>query len=1074
MSPLLKKSKGISDDKYNLIKYCTMSGIFAFIIMCIIFFFHDNTLLLGENTVLRMDLYHQYCPLYAEVYDRIISGDSIVYSWTSGLGGNFLGNFFNYCSSPFAFVMFLFGHENIPEAIAFMILLKAVFASVAFTYYINKSNNEVRKESIVFGLFYAFSAYFVAFSWNIMWLDAFAFFPLVILGIERIIQYNKPLTYIIAMSMTMITNYYLAYMVCILSVMYFIYFYFGRYEFSSKIFKPAQPVVITQDNTQLSTDADKTEVNESEAEIESFGSNNTEPDINCISSDDSTTPENAAETLTENVSDCSEESSFTELITETSQDNITGKTAKHKFKDNRFWVTGWTFALSSVLCFCLAAFALIPIAYCLQSSSATGGSMPKDYKQYFDIFTFIANHLPGIEPTIRSSGDNVIPNVYCGLLTVILLPLYFFSSKIPGKQKIVSAILLMACLIGFTLNYFNFIWHGFHMPNDLPYRWSFAYSFFLLIIAYKAYRNINEFSNKALIGVGFAVMCFVVLVEKLDIPNADELTILLSVIFTILYLAILGMMKSPRYKKNAIISLLFFTVILEIVVSDTPKIVMQQPKDNYASDYPYYQEISDKVEADDKELFYRTELSKLRARMDPSWYGYNGTSTFTSMAYEHTAKMVRKLGVFGNNINSYTYYPQTPIFNSFFNIKYIYDNMNFIETNYPDDNSNENQEINSETLNSDSVGFTETQGLTESTLSDNSSEIIPESIIDPSDDNKVFIEGDNYIDLYTAKDSNEDFEAFEYNYFLPLMFSVNRDVTEWDYSMANPFEVQNSLMKSATGIDDILIPVDATSFDADNIKPVNISTINSTNTFTVSKTTTGKVGEATVYLVPEQCGNYYIFVGGSTLQSLNIEVGDLVYNYVTSSISSFILDVGYLDSSDEIKVTYKLSDSTNSANVTFKAAVLDAEKFEEAYDKILSNGIIELESFDETELSGTITVNNDNALLWTSIPYDEGWNIYVDGELMSYTKVNDDTGAVTEEGDIVSVGNGVIGIKIAPGTHQIKLEYKPGGLSAGLMLTAVGLFAVALILIYKFWLSKFFDKKNLTPVFFRKPDYYND
>jgi hypothetical protein len=51
----------------------------------------------------------------------------------------------------------------------------------------------------------------------------------------------------------------------------------------------------------------------------------------------------------------------------------------------------------------------------------------------------------------------------------MLLPFYFLSEKIPGKQKVASAILLIACLAGFAVNQFNYVWHGFHMPNDLPY-----------------------------------------------------------------------------------------------------------------------------------------------------------------------------------------------------------------------------------------------------------------------------------------------------------------------------------------------------------------------------------------------------------------------------------------------------------------------------------------------------------------------------------------------------------------------------------------------------------------------------
>ncbi len=1080
MSPLLKKKYGIADDKYLLRKYCFTSALLSALIMCIMFFFHDNTLLFGDNTVLRMDLYHQYCPLYAEVYDRLTSGDSIIYSWTSGLGGNFIGNFFNYCCSPFALIMFIFGHKNIPEAIAVMIMLKAVFAAVAFTYYVNKSNNTVKRESVIFGLFYAFSAYFVAYSWNIMWLDAFAFFPLVILGIERLIKYNKPLTYIVAMTYTMITNYYMAYMVCILSVMYFLYYYFGHYELASSIKKPVPDCI--QPSAELNADAVNS-ATEAANLTDEPNIVNTEAAVEC-SNDETTEAVEAAE-----ASEAAEEkaaadnSLYVEAVSESDAKLPVPavKAAKTKLKERRFWVTGCTFAASSVLCFCLAAFALIPVVYCLQSSSATGGTFPTDSKQYFDIFRFIANHLPGIETTIRSSGDNVIPNVYCGLITVMLLPLYFLSSRIPGKQKVVSAVLLMACLVGFTLNYFNFIWHGFHMPNDLPYRWSFAYSFFLLIIAYKAFNVLDEFSNKAYIGIGFSVMCFVVFVEKFEVPNADELTILLSVIFALLYVVIFGMLKSSKYRRNAVISLLFFTVVLEIVVSDTPKIVMQQSKAAYTSDYNDYQEIKQKVEAEDSELFFRTELGKLRARMDPSWYGYNGVSTFSSMAYEDTAKLVRKLGLFGNNINSYTYYPNTPVFNSMFNIKYIYDNMNFIETNYPGDS------VTSEALSTGAVDSTEasssetylTETYTEAASTNDASnsgsvgsvdELLDIIQDDEQKDKYEEIQGDNYLDLYTDKGALNKFEAFEYNYFLPLIFSVDDDIINWDYSSSDPFTVQNNLVQSATGITDVFVPVDAVEFETDNIKNVSLSTINSPKAFSVSKITNGKAGEAKVRIVAEEYGNHYVYVGGSSLQSLKVESGEFVYTYVTSSISSFILDVGYLEPGDEIVVTYKVPEDKNSASVTCYSAVLNAERFEESYNIINANGTIALDSFEETAFTGKINVTNDDAVLWTSVPYDEGWEIYVDGKLMSYSVYDDETNEMTQEGDIVKIGNGLIGIKTEKGEHTVEFSFKARGLKEGFIITGIGIAVVAMILIYKFWLYKLFEKIGYVPVVFRKPD----
>ena len=56
-----------------------------------------------------------------------------------------------------------------------------------------------------------------------MWLDAVILLPLVVAGIDDIVHSKKNILYIISLSLTLITNYYVGFMVCIFSLMYFIY-----------------------------------------------------------------------------------------------------------------------------------------------------------------------------------------------------------------------------------------------------------------------------------------------------------------------------------------------------------------------------------------------------------------------------------------------------------------------------------------------------------------------------------------------------------------------------------------------------------------------------------------------------------------------------------------------------------------------------------------------------------------------------------------------------------------------------------------------------------------------------------
>jgi uncharacterized membrane protein YfhO len=152
------------------------------------------------------------------------------------------------------------------------------------------------------------------------------------------------------------------------------------------------------------------------------------------------------------------------------------------------------FTFSSLAVGFILLFLLLPLAFILNSSSATGDSSPNEIESYFTIFDFLANHIAALEPTIRSSGEDVLPNIYCGVLTVMLIPLYLFSKRISATEKIASITLLAVMYLSFNINFINYFWHGFHFPNDLPYRQSFMYSFILLILAFKALKNINEYN----------------------------------------------------------------------------------------------------------------------------------------------------------------------------------------------------------------------------------------------------------------------------------------------------------------------------------------------------------------------------------------------------------------------------------------------------------------------------------------------------------------------------------------------------------------------------------------------------
>ncbi len=875
-------------------KYVLISGGVALFIISIVYFCY-SIIPFGDKIIYRMDLYHQYGPLFSELYDRITSGESLIYSWNTGLGSPFIGNFFNYLSSPLSIILLLFGHKNTFEAVAALIALKAIFSSMSLSYYLKKSKNANGPITVAFGIMYAFCAYFVAYYWNVMWIDTMYLLPLVALGIEKIINKGKCTTYIIFLSIAIFTNYYIGFMLCIFSCLYFLYYYFCSIDDISK----------KTDNLKKST-------------------------INY-----------------------------------------------NKFERSFFIQSALRFGLSSISVGVILLFMLLPVAYILSSSSATSGNHPTEIKSYFTIFDFLANHLASLEPTIRSSGDTVYPNVYCGILTLMLIPIYMYSNKIRSTEKIATIVLLVVMYFSFNLNFLNFFWHGLHFPNDLPYRQSFMYSFILITLAYKGFVNINTSSKKQILSIGISIIAFIILTEKIGSANVDSSTVLISIFFVIVFTILLGLFESKKSQAYAISIIIVCSVISETIIANTDHYVANQSKTNYTEDYDSFKSLQIKVDENDDTLFYRVELSDSRARMDPSWYDYHGVSVFSSMAYESVSNLQKDIGLYGNNINSFTYNPQTPIYNSLFSIKYIYDRHNLIS------------------------------------------------------------EGP----YYSYTDNNATYTAYENEYFLNIGFPVSDKIINWDASLYDtPVDAQAELFKLATGIDNIYNKHYSYELSYDNVYEIGEHEKEIGN-FTFYKINEADPATVTANITTPVQGHTYLYLYSRQLDS--VSVTSSMISTTMNVLDGYILDLGNYDANDVITVDMPIKDENNYANVDFIIFTMDNEKFIEGYNKLLS-GQIEYTHVTETNIEGKFAAE-ENEVLYTSIPYDKAWSVYVDGEKV-------------DENDIFKISNALLGVKVTKGKHTINFRYNIPGTTIALFISLF--FVILLIVIYYLNKNKLLIFKN--------------
>ena len=175
----------------------------------------------GDKIYVRMDFYHQYAPFLKEFCNRIRDGESLLYAWELGLGTNYWAHYAYYLASPVNWLLVLVPDAFIIEAMNVSMVFRAGIAGACFVYFLKEDRKE-KLEMAVFGIFYALSGYYLAYSCNIIWMDGFALFPLVALGVKRIATGKSARLYIISMLLCTFSNFYLAVIIGFSCVLWFV------------------------------------------------------------------------------------------------------------------------------------------------------------------------------------------------------------------------------------------------------------------------------------------------------------------------------------------------------------------------------------------------------------------------------------------------------------------------------------------------------------------------------------------------------------------------------------------------------------------------------------------------------------------------------------------------------------------------------------------------------------------------------------------------------------------------------------------------------------------------------------
>ncbi|MGL4874053.1 MAG: YfhO family protein [Clostridium sp.] len=812
----------------------------------------------GDKTILYRDLQGQYVSYFSEFRNAVLGNGGLIYSFTKGTGGNMMGIMTYYLMSPFNIILLVFPKDMITEAILLITILKIGACGVTFNYFLKYTFKERGYKSLIFSTAYALIGFVVIYQSNIMWLDGVYLLPLVMASINKIINNERKRMYVITLSLAIITNFYIGFMICIFSVMYFIYLLSYKIHDEKK--------------------------------------------------------------------------------------NI-------RYAVNRIKV----FIGCSFISGIASAITIIPTIYALQGGKSQFAFFKVKLATEFSIPSFISKFYIN-----RINDDRILdgfPSVYAGLFITVLVLLFFLNRKVKMFEKIMAVAMLLILFFSLNINKINYIWHGFNKPAGFPYRFTFIFSFFMILIAYKSFSKISGVNiiNSGIVLILFS--CTAVFFYKRNYYYLPRYLVLISFILVVCYcIGLLAISKGiGKNKALTLIAVIFFFELGLNAYSTFSNLPYAK-----RSEVEYYLKnvgsVINQIQDKDKS-FYRLEKNFYFNINDPMLLNYRGISHFSSVYKVSTRKFINGMGFLDNNVWTIYDSGSTLTANSLLNIKYV---------------------VSKE---------------------------------------KKYIPGYKYIG------QDKGLYIYENQYYLNLGFMINSKALDVNViGNNNPFENQNELLQKMSNAN-LKTYYKINNY---NIKLNNVKEIKSGNKRVFTKINSNKTASFTMNFIAQNDYPIYSLMQTNERYEANIYVNGRFltpysyYNYKVNGIGKF--KEGELVS---IKVELGNDRFIVDNNELY---YLNLNNYQKIYN-ILKEQEFNVSSFSNRILEGRIEVKNNNEVLYTTIPYNKGWKVYVNGKPYNY---EEGLGAITT-------------LRLDKGVYNIKFKFIPEGLYAG---TSISFLTVILCILY--------------------------
>lgn len=208
--------------KKRYVHKCMAYGFFIPSLVVAAAFAVNQVFPFGDHGVLIIDSLHQYLPFFTEFHEKLVNNESLLYSFGGGLGFNFWATITYYLASPMNFLVALFPKQNMMDVMALFIIIKIGLCGMTMGWYFASKERERTYYPVMFAVMFALSSFVIGYYFNLMWLDSVAMLPLVMRGIERIVKGESGRLFGASLFYALYCNYYIGFMLCFFSCLYFV------------------------------------------------------------------------------------------------------------------------------------------------------------------------------------------------------------------------------------------------------------------------------------------------------------------------------------------------------------------------------------------------------------------------------------------------------------------------------------------------------------------------------------------------------------------------------------------------------------------------------------------------------------------------------------------------------------------------------------------------------------------------------------------------------------------------------------------------------------------------------------